>query len=212
MSNRTLRNNFKDLIIITKADGTQIELWGLVVAARDKRQQYQLDADYIPTLRKQLKSTDPKKVAEAQEALIFLNAAVMAELDTNFKWLEELGISVSNEFKKEAHDSKNSAKRDFVNNNQGAQTNINVAHDSSHVFIDPIDQIDPSTSSTIGEMVDHMRATKKALRKQGKSVSDLHKPKTKKADKVTSALPVKKLSADELDKFQKEYFKTKTKE
>lgn len=192
MSNRNLlKNNFRDLIIIQTDDGKVHELWGLVKAARDKRQTWQFDADYIPTLKKQLKDKNPKKVKEAQEALIFLNASVMAELDGNFKWLEQLGVEPSEAFKKEVYNSRNSAQRDFVGNNQGAQDELT-------------DFISPDESLTLGEMMDRMKETKKLLRQQGKSVAELHKPKMKKADKdKTQALPVKKFTPEEINKLNK---------
>lgn len=196
MSNKNLlKNNFKDLIIIKTADGIVHELWGLVKATRDKRLQWQFDQEYIGELRNQLNSKDTEKVKKAQEGLLFINAYVLAELDGNFHWLKELGVEPSEEFKKEIFNSRNAAQRDYISNNQGAQDELT-------------DLIDPNETLTIGELADRMKETKKALRKQGKSVSELHKPKMKKSDKdKTQVLPVKKYSTEELAKFQQDYFK-----
>lgn len=200
MSNKNyLKNNFKDLIVIQTEDGKFHELWGLVKATRDKRQQWQFDQDYIGDLRTQSKSKDPKKANEAKEALLFLNASVMAELDGNFNWLKELGIEPTEDFKKEIYNARNASQRDFVSNNQGAQDELT-------------DLINPDHALTIGDLMDSMKETKKALRKQGRSVSELRKPKQKKAEKENSEpLPVKKYSAEELAKFQEEYFKKNSK-
>lgn len=164
------KNELKDLIVI---EGK--ELWGLLAGCRDKRQRYQLDFDYISKLRTQLKSENAIKSLEAKTSLLFLNAEVLASLDGNFSELEQLGISPSDEFKRKVYSSRNAAQRDFLSNNQGAECELT-------------DLLEPASAMTLSDLVEMRKATKKALRKAGKScnpkpiIAD-KKPKPKKAPK-----------------------------
>jgi hypothetical protein len=139
------------------------KMWGLLVAARDKRQRYQCDQDYIEALVIQMNGLNEAKAKEAKEALIFLNAFIYAEIDNNFNWLKEIGIHPSEVFKKEIYNSTNAAKRDLLANNQGA--------------IDELTDVIGEEAATIGELVDGMRAYKKSLKRQGKSIADTRRKK-----------------------------------
>lgn len=118
MSEKSIKNNSVNI------ESTDKKYWGLIKAVRDKRQQYRLDQDYIERLIAQLKDPNPKKAEEAQKALDFLNAFMMAELDNNFKYLAALNVHPSEEYKKSVYSSNNAAQRDYISNNQGARSEL----------------------------------------------------------------------------------------
>lgn len=127
MSEKKIKDNSKN-------NNSDKKYWGLIKAVRDKRQQYRLDQDYIERLIAQLNDPNELKVKEAKEALDFLNAFILAELDNNFKHLAALNIHPTKEFKKSVYSSNNAAQRDFVSNNQGARSDLIEATelDSTH--------------------------------------------------------------------------------
>lgn len=185
------------LIVITDDNGTTHELYGLLTAQRDKRLRDKLDQDYIETLLEQTKSENSNKAKEAKDALIFLNAYMLAELDANFKQLEKINIEVSPEVMKDVHDAHNAAQRCFQNNNSFFQDEL------SDEFVNP------DEAMTIGEISDRVSKVKKEWKKSGKSVKELYKewdnklkPKTK-----PEPLPVKQYSPAELEEFKKKYNK-----
>ena len=192
MSNRNnLQNNFKDLIVITGPNGSQQKLWGLVQKARDLRQIYQSEVDYVEKLREQLNSSDSALAAEAKKALIYLNAFTLAVLDGNFVPLAEQGIFLTKAQQKSIYLSRNAAQRDFVSNNLGYQQELN-------------DLIDPSTASTIGELADSMKCMKQELRKSGTPVSTLYKTPLRTNKKVSEPLPIKKYSSEQIAELNKQ--------
>lgn len=190
MDRNALKKNFKDLIII-EVNGEKKELWGLVKAARTKQQQYQADQDYIEKLREQMESTDLKVVEEAKKALIFLNAYMSAELDGNFNHLAEMGVSTSKEFRQGVYESRNSAQRDFINNNQGSQVPLD-------------DLINPNEVQTLGGLLDASRTVKRNIRKGGGKVSELYKSKKLPTKPEDRPLPVKQFSKEEVAKLNSE--------
>lgn len=176
----------QNLITITDSKGKVHELWGLVKSRRSKLVAEKFDQDYVDDLRNNLKSTNTSQSNAAREALLFLNASVMAELDGNFTYLEALGVTVTDEMKRKMYNDKNAAERDFTAHNQFAQVELT-------------DDIQSSKTSTIGEMVDTMKSVKKKLRREGKSVADFYEESKHKPIKPQGAdpLPMKRISSEE---------------
>jgi hypothetical protein len=173
----------KDLIIIT-LDGVTHKLWGLVICVRDKRNRWQVDQDYIGSFLKQAKSSDQKKARDACDALIYLNAFILATLDCNMKPLHDLGIDPKDETKKSIYNASNATKRCFVNNNQGSECPV----------------FEDTKGSTIGELVEGTRKLKTKLAKNKQSIKD-HRAKA--VTKKASPLPVKTYTAEEFKKLKK---------
>lgn len=152
ISNMDQRPKYNNELIVLTVDGVEYKLWGLLKACRDKRQQWQFDEDYIHLLKSQLSSTDPAKVKEAEKALLFLNAFVLAELDGNFHQFADLGVNVSQEFKREMWNSRNATQRD-----------LSSCQPTS--FIELTDFINPDSANSIGEVVDTIKSNKRKKRK-----------------------------------------------
>lgn len=174
-------------------DGITHELLDLLIGTMDKRQRWQFDQDYISKLVAQLSSSDPKKVTEAEDALLFLNASVAMEMDGNFNRIKELGVSVPINLKKEIVDGRNGIQRDFASNNYGVELT---------------DYINPEEYGPFDSDFYQMKKIKKSLRKKKVSVAkfreDLRKNRSIKDDEKTK---VKKYSPEEIAKFQEEYNK-----
>ena len=140
-----------------------------------------------------MSSKIPNEAQEAKVALIFLNAAILAELDNNFKHLKKLGVEASIEFKRSIYSANNSSQRDFVSNNQGAQ--------------DELSDLNVQSYSTIGDLVDARKEEKKRLHKSGKSSQQ--EKVIEKPQESQETQPIKVYSAEELEKFSAEYFSSK---
>lgn len=125
--------------------------WGLIKGVIDKRQQWQLDQDYIHSLENQTKDKDPVKAEQARVALEFLNAFMSAELDGDFRLLAELGINPSKEYKSQVYNSRYMAQNDFISSNQGAQVELSEFQD-------------PDEATTIGELHSAIKTNKRIQR------------------------------------------------
>ena len=125
--------------------------WGLVKGVVDKRQQWQLDQDYIKSLEHQSNDPDEVKAAIAKQAREFLTAFMSAELDGDFRLLADLGITPTKEYKSQVYNSRYTAQNDFISSNQGAQVELSEFQD-------------PDTASTIGELHAAIKQQKKNRR------------------------------------------------
>lgn len=181
-------------LIVIEVDGKVHELWRLVEARIDKRQKWQYDQDYVDALVEQLSSDNLTKVRQAKEALLFLHAVVAMEMDGRFEYLKELGVEPPVEFRKQVYNSKNSAVRDFVSNNQRYQDELT-------------DAVNPNLATTISDLVDGSKALKKKLRKQGKSIKTFREENLIKKTKPESKAKVKTYTKEEIAVFQRDYFK-----
>lgn len=142
--------------------------------------------DYIPALVTQLESPVEAKRVEAQQALLFLNASVMAELDGNFSALDKLGVTTSTEFKRDTFTSRNAAQRDFATNSTKITDEF----------------VNPENTMTIGELVEGLQQTKRKLRKQGKSIKEIRKAITPVVNEP-KPLPVKIFNKQEISNLNK---------
>lgn len=189
-------------LIKLNINGQTVELWGLLNLARDKRQQWQHDFDYIhdrvdpktkkvtPGLVTLSNSDDPKQRAEATAALLYLNAAAQALYDSNFKGLQKQGVDASKSLKKAVYDARNAAQRDFS------------------AYTEPLELTDEVLNKhecyTISEIVEQIKHLKTSLRQVGKSIAPTHQKRLPKK-KQPKPTPVKKYNKEELEEFKKQY-------
>lgn len=178
-------------LIKIEKDGVIYELWALVKAKIGTHRKWQFDYDYINALVSQMESPDSKKVAEAKDALLFLNATIAMEMDGVFENLAELGVLPDSEFKKSVFNSRNATQRDLVSNNP---------------CVELTDDINSDHSSTLGSYVDLAKRIKKKLRQQNVSVATFREELKKGSQSKEIEKPkVKKYSPEEIAKFQQEY-------
>lgn len=106
----------------------------------------------------QLNSDDSQQVAEATEALIFLDAYIHAAFDGNTKHMHAACIKVSKEQTKEFYNARNAAQRDVLNNITPSQ-------------LEKIPEAVLANTFTIGDLVADYRKVKRTLKRRGISVN-----------------------------------------